>query len=315
MTPIRKILAGLGVCLVTCALSVISYHQAGWEWVDSVYMVIITIFGVGYGEVHPIDQDMLKIQTMALIVIGGFSGLYSIGGFLQLVTEGEIKRAFGEHHMTRGIRKLRQHTIICGYGRVGQMLSKELLQQKQAFVIVDTCTERLRQAEAAGAYIVEGDAISDEVLMEAGIEHAKYLACVLPNDASNVFITLSARELAPEVEIIARAESPSTESKLRRSGANHVVMPAAIGAVRMAQILTETTPQAAPAAARQRLRTVPVSSCENLESATLETARGLVSELGDIVGIQRSDRGIITDLDSQITLGPEDILLLSDHAK
>ena len=82
----------MGVCLTTCMLAVVSYHSAGWKWIDSAYMVVITVFGVGYGEVNPVDDPILKLQTMALIVVGGLSGLFSVGGFIQLVTEGEISR-------------------------------------------------------------------------------------------------------------------------------------------------------------------------------------------------------------------------------
>ncbi|MEZ6134922.1 MAG: potassium channel family protein [Pirellulaceae bacterium] len=314
-SPIRKILQGMGVCFVTCLLAVVSYHAAGWNWIDSVYMVIITLFGVGYGEVHPITDSVLKLQTMGLIIVGGLSGLFSIGGFIQLVTEGEIRRTLGAHKMSRGLKKMKNHTIICGYGRIGRTLAAELTQHRRPFVIIDTSKSRLSEAEAMGYMVVEGDASQDAVLHEAGITQAKSLATVLPNDAINVFITLTARDLNSSLEIIARAECPSTEHKLRRSGANHVVMPAAIGAVRMAQIIADH-PTAKVSATNShsqhhRLHTIPVSGHAELEEVTLKLAQETLAEVGRIVGIQRADCGIMTELHDDLLLGPEDILLVT----
>ncbi len=237
--PVRKILVGAGVCLTTCACAVAAYTSAGWSFLDSLYMVVITLFGIGYGEVHPITDPLLKFQTIALIVMGCSSGIYSLGGFVQLITEGEIDRAFGANRMSRGIRKMKNHAIICGFGRVGKMLAQDLSDRQIPFVVIDTLPARLQEAELAGFSVVAGDASSDDVLDKAGIHRARFLATVLPNDAINVFITLTARDMNEDLEIVARAECPSTERKLRRSGANHVVVPAAFGAIQIARIIGE----------------------------------------------------------------------------
>ena len=311
--PIRKILAGMGVCLVSCLAATHVYLSAGWSLIDSIYMVVITLFGIGYGEVRPISDPLLKIQTISFIIVGCLSGLYSIGGFVQLLTEGEIRRALGEHKMSKGLKKMKNHTIVCGFGRVGKMLAEQLSAQKEPFVIVDLDQSRLDTAAEAGYMVVVGDASTDEVLEQAGISSAKTLACVLPKDAINVFITLTARDLNADLEIIARAENPSTEHKLRRSGADYVVMPAAIGAMRMAQLISQPENQRPQATTKQRLQTVPVSSIEELEERTLGIAKRTLEEVGAVIGVQRNGTEILTELHDELELASNDVLLVSEQ--
>lgn len=318
--PIRRILVGMGVCAVTCLFALSSYMAAGWGLVDSAYMVVITIFGIGYGEVYPISDPLLKVQTMALIIVGCLSGLYSCGGFIQLVTEGEIKRAMGAGRNSRGIRKMKNHAIICGFGRVGKMLAEKLIEDQIPCVIIDNDQRRLEQAEQAGLTVVEGDASCDETLRAAGILKARTLASVLPNDAVNVFITLTARGLNSDIDIIARAENPTTEHKLRRSGANHVVLPAAIGALRMAEIIRDlpqkdTSPKKSSKseALSLQLEQLRVSDAFELENRTLADAIQLLDEVGDVVGLQRGKQQLVTELDETLELRSDDILLLAKH--
>ena len=222
--------------LGTCVVATIGYVLAGWEWVDALYMVTITIFGVGYGEVKPIEEPWLKFFTMGVIFAGCSSLIYVIGGIVQMLAEGEIERMLGKRTRSRDIEKLSDHTIICGYGRVGQMLAIELSHQGEPLVILDRDPDRVEKAIDDGFLALEGNAVEDDVLQQVGLFQARALATVLPDDATNVFITLTARDLSESVRIIARAESPCTERKLLRGGASSVVMPAAIGAVRIAQL-------------------------------------------------------------------------------
>ncbi len=202
-------------------------------------MVVITIFGVGFGEVRPIDEPWLKYFTMAVIFVGCSSLIYVIGGIVQMITEGEVARIMGTRIRSKEIDQLHDHTIICGYGRVGQMLAIELADQGHPMIILDRDPERVQQAIRNGFLAVAGDASDDTVLSQVGIFRARTLATVLPDDAINVFITLSARDLCESINIIARAECPSTERKLLRGGATSVVMPAAIGAIRIAQLAAQ----------------------------------------------------------------------------
>jgi voltage-gated potassium channel len=200
--------------------------------------VIITIFGVGYGEVRPVDTPELRAFTVGVIVAGYGAAVYAVGGFVQLVTEGEINRAMGARRMTRGIKQLRDHTILCGYGRVGRILAERLVGSGGDLVVVDRDRTKIVAAEADGHLVVLGDAADEGVLEEAGIRHAARLAAVLPNDSANVFVTLTATGINRHLIVIARAEDPASESKLRRSGAEHVILPAAIGAHRIANLIT-----------------------------------------------------------------------------
>lgn len=235
---LSRIAAGVLFFILVCVIATIGYLIAGWPLNDAIYMVIITIFGVGYGEVRPVDTPVLRSLTIIVIIAGYAAAIYAVGGVVQLVTEGEINRALGERRMTKGIQRLENHTIVCGYGRLGQGLAEDLHKGKHEVVVIDQNIERLREAESLGLFVVHGNAMEEEVLLKAGIEKAQSMAAVMRDDAANVFITLTARELNHAVEIIARAENPHTEKKLLRSGASKVVLPAAIGAQKMAHLIT-----------------------------------------------------------------------------
>lgn len=234
----KKVLIGAGFFAATQLVAVIGYMVAGWSLLDALYMVVITTFGVGYGEVKPVISPALRIFTMFVIVAGTSSVVYLVGGFVQMVTEGEIKRALGLRKANREIMELNQHIIICGYGRIGQTLVEEVANANLPLIVIDNSEERIAQAEAAGHLVMLGSATDEPTLIAAGIDRARVLATALPDDASNVFITLTARGLNPSLTIIARGELPSTEKKLLQAGADRVVSPATIGAHRMAHLIT-----------------------------------------------------------------------------
>ncbi|MCG8653756.1 MAG: potassium channel family protein, partial [Pirellulales bacterium] len=234
----RALRTGVLFFIVTCLVATVGYVNAGWDWVDAFYMVTITIFGVGYGEVQPVESTWLKVFTIGVIFAGCSSLVYVIGGIVKILAEGEIQKIMGVRIRSREIEATSDHTIICGYGRIGQMLAAELREKDRPMVILDRNPERVDRAINDGFLAFEGDCTEDKTLQQAGIFRARVLATVLPDDATNVFITLTARGMSESIRIIARAESPFTEDKLIRSGANHVVMPAAIGAIRVAQLAT-----------------------------------------------------------------------------
>lgn len=236
--PFRRILTGIAFFLLIFLVAVAGYLAAGWPLDNSIYMVIITIFGVGYGEVQPIESPALRALTISVIVAGYAAVIYTVGGFVQMLIDGELKRALGARRMTRGIDRISGHTIVCGFGRLGSILSHELSQAHKAFLVLDEDELRIREAESLGYLVVQGNATEEETLERAGVRKARVLATVLSDDAANLYITLTARELNPELEIIARGESPQAEKKLLRCGANQVVMPAAIGASRLAHLIT-----------------------------------------------------------------------------
>lgn len=233
----RNLVSGLCFIAVILVVGVIGYVMAGWSVSDALYMVFITIFSVGYGEVRPIQEEGLRGFTMGLIALGCLSVIFVSGALVQFLLEGQIRRAMGYRRMNAELKKLNRHTIICGYGRIGRMVAADLKAGQRPFVIVDKDPRRLETAREAGYLTLEGEATEEGVLQEAGVARAAILATVLPSDASNVFITLSARDLNPELTIIARGEDPATERKLLQAGANRVVLPAHIGAERIAHLI------------------------------------------------------------------------------
>jgi len=234
---IRNLFVGLLFILTVIALGTTGYVASGWSLTDAFYMVVITIFTVGYGEVRPVDTTWLRALTTGLIVLGCTGMIYMTGALVQAFTASELQRLLGTKRMKSEIDKLKNHVIVCGFGRIGNTLARELHAGKDAFVIVERSEERVAEARALQYLCLQGEATDENVLREAGIDRARVLATVLPDDAANVFITLSARSLNKTVHIIARGEVPTTEGKLIHAGANEVVLPTHIGAERIAELI------------------------------------------------------------------------------
>ncbi len=219
-------------------VAVAGYCLFGWKLVDSIYMVVMTLSTVGFREVHDLTTWQEKVFTSLVIVFGVSTAFYIVGAFVQMMAEGEINRAMGLRRVTREIERLTGHVIICGYGRMGEILAGELCHAKVPVVIVDEDAEQVAEATSSGHLAIVGNAAEEETLVSAQVLKAKTVVTTLPSDAANVFITLTSRNLNPSVQIIARAEVPTTEKKLIQAGADRVVLPAATGAARMAAMIT-----------------------------------------------------------------------------
>ncbi len=218
-------------------ISTLGYILLGWPPYDALFMVIITVFSVGYGEIQPLDTPIERAWTM-LVILAGWSGVViTLGGITKAVTEGELRHTRETLREARHMKHLHDHVIICGYGRMGQTLARELFEAGMPFVIIDRDEERVAQIRTDGFNAHRGDATDEATLEFAGVRRAKTLATVLPQDALNVFITLTARNLSREITIIARGEQVSTEKKLRQAGANDVILPATIGGLRIAHTI------------------------------------------------------------------------------
>jgi voltage-gated potassium channel len=224
--------------LSVIVLGAIAYRVEGWTLSDAIYMVVITVFSVGYEEVEPVVTPMLRAITMCIIVAGDASKVYFVGSLVQFITEGEIGKAMEEHRKSRDIDSITDHAIICGYGRIGQVLARELEAKDFPFLILDNNAERVALAHTHGYQALMGDAGEESTLSEAHIERALVFATVLPNDMVNVFITLTARNMRPTLRIIARAEDPATEKKLKQAGANEIILPAFVGGMQIANSIT-----------------------------------------------------------------------------
>ena len=236
-SPLRNLTSILAFLLAVIVLATFAYMAAGWSFSDAFYMVILTVYTVGYGEVRPINTPYLHAVTMGMMFLGCTGMILMTGALVQLFTASEIRNLLGSNRVKNDIEKLTGHVIICGFGRIGATLAKDLTNGETAFVILERNERRAEEARNQGFLCLASDATDEEALIGAGIARARALATVLPDDAANVFITLSARSLNRSLQIIARGEAPSTERKLTHAGANQVILPTHIGAERIAELI------------------------------------------------------------------------------
>jgi voltage-gated potassium channel len=242
-SPIRNLTSIVAFVVAVVVLATLGYMHAGWSFEDAIYMVLITVFTVGYQEVRPIDTAYLHVVTLGTVVLGCTGMILVTGALVQVFTSLQINQLLGLNRVKTDIDKLKDHVIVCGFGRIGVMLAKDLRAGGASFVVLERGDKRFAEVTELGYLCLQGDATDEEALIAAGVKRAKVLATVLPDDAANVFITLSARSLNPKLHIIARGEVPSTESKLIQAGADQVVLPTHIGAERIAEMILypETT--------------------------------------------------------------------------
>ena len=211
----------------------------GWGFLDSFYMTILTLSTVGFGEVHPLSYTG-KFLSILVIVLGVGSAGFALGTAGNLMIEDRIKTALGRRSM-KAIQKLKNHYIICGFGRMGRIICEELTEMKIPFVVLESEDDVLEELERLGVPYMKADATSDEELVEAGIERAAGLVSVVTNDSQNVFIVLTARGLNPKLNIVARSAAEENIKKLVRAGANKVVSPYFLGGHRIAQAIVRPT--------------------------------------------------------------------------
>ncbi len=204
---------------------------------DALYMTVITITTVGFREVVPLDAAG-KILTMGLIGTGVVTVTYAAFTAAEYVVEGHLRDELERRRMDRAISDLFDHTIVCGYGRVGRHLASTLDRDGAPFVVVDTDDEKLEELEERGYLRVRGDATEEHVLAEAGMARASALVACVNSDADNVLVTLTSKGMRPECVVIARCKADENERKLQRAGADRVISPSTIGGRRIAQILT-----------------------------------------------------------------------------
>lgn len=208
----------------------------GWPWTDSVYMTIITISTVGFGEIRPLSP-IGRVFTGGLIVLGVSTTAYAISTLADVIVAGEFRSLIWRRRMQNRIDKLNGHFIVCGFGRVGEQVVNELLANNVPLVVIEILPTLGPDLESQGVIPVEGNATDDTALIRAGIERASGICCCLPNDSDNVYVALTARSLSPDLTIISRANSHESERKLQIAGVNHVINPYVTSGRRMARQL------------------------------------------------------------------------------
>ncbi len=280
---------------------------------DSLYMTVVTLTTVG-GEPSPRTWGG-RLFTMLLLLGGVFTLFYTATELIRIVISGEIQQLLGRGRMARNLAGLNNHLIICGYGRMGRVVCREFSRQGLAFVIIDRRPEILQDFNLPGGIAVTGDGTSDEVLKRAGVDRARALVSVLPSDADNLYITMSARLLNARLFIVARAEGEEAERKLLRAGADRVVAPYDIGGNKVAQaVLRPTVLDFIELATRTehlelQLEQTEVAPGSQLAGATLTSSR-LRAELGlIIVAIKKQQGAMLYTPAADTVLETGDILI------
>lgn len=232
-----KILIGLGMFVSIIVIGVTGYMLIeGDNFLNALYMTVITVSTVGFGEVHRLSAGG-KIFTMILIIFSFTTYAYALTTLSTHFFEGQLK-IFLKGYRTKSFSKMKNHVIICGYGRNGQQVANELKAHNHQFVVIDQIHDVIFENFDKSDGFIEGDATQDEVLIKANIKTAKALITTLPVDPDNLYVVLTARALNPDLEIISRASSESSEKKLRMAGVDNVVMPERVGGAHMANLVT-----------------------------------------------------------------------------
>lgn len=316
----RRILFALLAVIVAMGCGAIGFHLIeGWSILDSLYAAAQTVTTVGYGDVTPVTRGG-RLFAMVFMLAGVGVVLYALTATVHAIVQSELVATFGERRQSRKMSKLRNHFIVCGAGRVGSHLVRSLVNGNETFIVIERDPQRVADLTALGVTVLVRDATLEETLREAGVEVARGLAACLPNDADNVYVVLTARDLNSNLHIVARAAEEQAEAKLIRAGANRVVAPTIIGGHRMAMALTK------PAVA-DFIGSITANKLElAFEELKVDPAARLVgqklsetnirSELDIvIVSIQRADGQILFNPSGDAVIGSGDILIAIGHAE
>ncbi|MFL3660717.1 MAG: potassium channel family protein [Polaribacter sp.] len=224
--------------ILIIAIGIVGYMGlSGYNFVDALYMTVITVTTVGFGELQPFSPEE-KIFTIFLILTSIIIFGYAVSAFSEYLVSGKLFEHFKHRRVEKKIGHLKGHTIVCGYGRNGKQAILKLSNYNRKFVVVERSKEKIEALDVAGILNIEGDATLDETLQRAGIENAAFLITALPSDADNLFVVLTASQLNKNCVIISRASNESSYKKLKFAGANNVIMPDKLGGDHMASLVT-----------------------------------------------------------------------------
>ncbi len=236
MSAQKKFLYALLVLIIVVLAGAEGYYWLGLDFLDSIFMSVITITTLGMRDVDNLGKAG-EIWTIIVASLGFTVAAFTFSFLLAMITSGELQRVFGRRQLENKIRRMKNHYIVCGYGRMGSILCENLAKEGAPFVVIENNPIITQQLEQKQFLYLLDNATEEHALINAGIEHAKALISVLDNDSDNVYVTLTARGLNDKIQIVARAESPESEKNLIRAGANRVVSPHQIGAMRITNIL------------------------------------------------------------------------------
>ena len=237
MNSKSKLVVSIGLLLVVIAIGVGGYMTLSDDnFIDSLYMTIITMTTVGFGEIHPLTYNE-KLFTIFLILISIMVYGYTVTALTEYLASGKIFEQLKHKKVQQKIQNLKNHTVVCGYGRNGKQAVAKLIQFNQPCVVIEKRVNEIAELEKDNILFIEGDATNDEDLAKVGLDRAKSLITALPSDADNLFVVLSARQFNKDFTIISRASNESSYGKLKFAGATNVIMPDKLGGAHMASLV------------------------------------------------------------------------------
>ncbi len=280
-----KLFRGLLILAMIVGAGTLGYMRIeGWSFLDALYMTVITITTVGFGEVRQVTVPG-RVFTIFIILSGMGVMAYILGMAAQVMVDFQMRSLIGRTKLGWKMRSIKDHYIVCGFGRIGRVIARELKAQGVPLLIIEKDPDARSVLENEDIPYINDDATSEDVMLEAGIERARGVVTVVASDANNLFITMTARGLNPKVFILARADEEHTEKKLLRAGANKVVMPYIIGGRKMARMITK------PA-----VTDFLEFALYNTEM-TLEMGESKVGERSRLKGLRLMESGIRQDMD------------------
>jgi len=290
----RNILIGVTILIFVIAFGTSGYmFIEKWDFSDAIYMTVITLTTVGYGEVRPLSSSG-RVFTICLLIMGVGFVFYMFGTITQIMVEGQFRKLLGRRKLGKQLAALKDHYIICGYGRIGQIISREIAKKPLPLVIIENRPDLIKTIEEQGHLFIEGDATQEDTLLKANIQKAKGLVATVSSDADNVYIILTARGLNPGLYIMARVVDEKAERNLLQAGATRVISPYHIGARKMAQVILRPAVTDFIEVAVHRggmelqIEEIPVRAPSRVTEAPLKES-GIRQELGlIIIGIQRA---------------------------
>ena len=287
----------------------------GWRLIDSLYMTVITLSTVGFREVYTLS-DAGHLFTIFLIIFGAVVAALTAKALAQLVLEGELQAFLGKRKMEKRVQKLKNHIILCGFGRVGREVAAEFVRRKTPFVILEQDINLIPVDPDPDHIFLQGNAADDEVLEHAGISRARAIVSTLPDDADNVYLALTARQINPKLSIIARAETALAKKKLLRAGADNVICPHELGGAQMAMATLRPNVvdflQLAsdfPGSERLGIEEIPIREGGSLTGKTI--IEGAIKTKYDVIviGLRKADGSVNFNPPGDLVMDSKDLLI------
>ncbi len=312
---LKHIYFTLALLLIVVTIGSVGYRMLGFTVPEAIYQTIITMATVGFEEVHPLDnRGMWFTSILVIFSIGIFA--YAVSTLTRFIVEGVFRNTFKDNKVKRKIDRLSGHVVICGYGRNGKQATAELMEHNVPTVVIEKNSEIIQSLRVIpGMLYVEGGADDEEVLKQSNLKNAQALITTLPEDADNLFVVLSAKDINPDLKIISRASVVNSDVKLKRAGATNVIMPDKIGGQRMAKLVAQ--PDIVEFVDYMLLQSMEhvvleLISCDKIAASfTGKSIRELDirNESGaNIIGMKRLDESFLINPEPDTTLNPSDRL-------